>query len=247
MDELERRKFELHSKESDYKSRIQKAGDNIEYIFDNFESPVINYSGGKDSLVLLHLVSQRCGYQNVPVYHFDNGLLKVPGSVDFVKNSVERIGGDLFVRSSEKANSEDMILEEGHGYSGFFGWYNTLSKREGWDIRVLGIRADESNERRDRYDSENPVNYDEYYTSSAPIHHLTTRDIWSYIVSNGLEYHSIYDEQAKLYDTIEHPRNRLVTLYDSEFENLGSKEISMFLYPNKSSKLKDIEKSNRSK
>lgn len=244
MNDLERRKFELHADTDGYQHRLVDAQDWIHRVFDAFDNPCLNYSGGKDSLVLLHLVTQKCGYDDVDIYHFDNGLLRVPGSDEFVEKTVERHGGNLFVRTSASVNSGEMVLEEGHGYNGFWGQYHDLARERDWDVRLLGIRAAESRNRRDRFDSSNesaPVNRHEEYTSAAPIHQLTTRDIWAYIVENELEYHEIYDKQGDLYDDMEHRANRLVTLYDSEFDSLGAREISQFIYPDETNALKEIE------
>lgn len=248
MDDLERRKFELHSEKKEFRERVEKAVRWVREIFERYESPCLNYSGGKDSLVLLHLIAEQ-GFEP-DIYHFDNGLLEVPGSTDFVEGSVQRIasGSELFKRTSDAANSEEMVLEEGHGYSGFWGWYSTLQKEQDWNIRLLGIRAEESGRREARFNSsENnaPINQDEQYVSAAPIHHLTTRDIWSYIVSNDLEYHDIYDERGELYGSMEDPGNRLALLYDSEFDSLGARTISQFVFPGATNDLKNIEQGKR--
>lgn len=247
MNDLERRKFELHAGTEDYQERVERAVGWIHDVFDRFENPCLNYSGGKDSLVLLHLTAAKAGYDDVEIYHFDNGLLRVPGSDDFVRESVGRIGGDLFVRTSEAANSEDMVTEEGHGYNGFWGQYWRLAHERDWDARILGIRGNESRNRRDRFDSSGnrpPINWHEDHTAAAPIHHLTTRDVWAYIVENALEYHEIYDKQGALYGDMDARGNRLVTLYDAEFDSLGAREISQFIYPSETNELKDIEQRN---
>ena len=244
MNDLERRKFHLHAETEDYRERIERAAGWLHDVFDRFENPCLNYSGGKDSLVLLHLVTQKCGYDGVDIYHFDNGLLRVPGSDDFVRESVGRYGGNLFVRTSDAANSEEMVLEEGHGYNGFWGHYARLAHERGWDVRLLGIRAAESRGRRDRFDSSGdwpPINRHEDHTAAAPIHHLTTRDVWAYIVDDDLDYHEIYDKQGALYGDMEARGNRLVTLYDAEFDSLGTREISQFVYPSETNELKNIE------
>jgi 3'-phosphoadenosine 5'-phosphosulfate sulfotransferase (PAPS reductase)/FAD synthetase len=240
MDSLKERELRLHSDTDDYLRRVTKAEEWVEYVFSRFENPCLNYSGGKDSLVLLHLVAERCGYDDVDIYHFDNGLLNIPGTEDYVRDSVERVGGNLYRRTSEKAQSEDMVLEEGHGYAGFWGWYAQLQEEHEWDVRLLGIRAEESRRRRDRY-GEPPVSSSEEYTSAAPVHQLRTEDVWAYIVENELEYHDVYDRQARLFDSIDHRDNRLVTLYDSEFDSLGAREVSQFIYPSETNELKAIE------
>lgn len=242
MNDLEARKFRLHAETDDYQRRVEQAKRWVCSVFERFDAPCLNYSGGKDSFVLLHLVASECGYSDVDIYHFDNGLLRVPGSDDFVRASVNRLGGNLFVRSSESANDERMVVEEGHGYNGFWGQYKQLVDDREWDVRLLGIRAGESPQRRDRFDGDGlPVSYDEEWTAAAPIHEFSARDVWGYIVSNDLEYHEIYDEQGDLYGGMEHPSNRLVTLYDSEFDSLGSREVSQFLYPERTNELKQIE------
>lgn len=244
MTPLEYKKFERHADREPYQRRLDKAVSWVHDIFDRFENPVVNYSGGKDSLVLLHLVTLHCGYDDAAVFHFDNGLLNVPGVSEFVRESVDRHGGRLFYRTSEAANSEEMLLEEGHGYRGFWGHHRQLWDGRDWDCRLLGIRAEESRKRRDRFDSDGsraPVNYGEQFTAAAPIHHLTTRDVWGYIVDNDLEYHSIYDDQGELYGGIDARDNRLVTIYDSEFDSRGSLEVSQWVYPDATNELKNIE------
>ncbi len=244
MNDLERRKFRLHADTEDYQERIEQAIDWIHYVFRVFENPCLNYSGGKDSLVLLHLTAAKCGYEDVDIYHFDNGLLRVPGSDEFVRKSVNRIGGNLFVRTSESANSDEMVIEEGHGYNGFWGHYFQLAHERDWGVRLLGIRGDESRNRRDRFDSSEssaPINWHEDHTAAAPIHHLSTRDVWAYIVEHDLDYHEIYDKQGDLYGDMEARGNRLVTLYDAEFDSLGAREISQFIYPEETNELKQIE------
>lgn len=241
MDKLEKRKFQLHAETGDFQDRIRQARDWIHRIFDRFQQPNLNYSGGKDSLVMLHLVTD-CGYRP-DVYHFDNGVLRVPGNVDFVRNSVDRIAPEcrLVVRSSAAANSEKMVTEEGHGYNGFWGWYRQLQEDYGWDVRLVGIRAAESNERRDRVEPDGLPVVQEEYVAAFPIHRLTTRDIWAYIVDHDLSYHSIYDKQGDLYGSMEARGNRLVTLYDAEFDSLGAREVSQFVYPGRTNELKAIE------
>lgn len=243
MKAIERRKFQRRADRDEFQRRVDRAAKWVRKASDRFDRPCIHLSGGKDSLVLLHLVTQRCGYDDAPVYHFDNGVLAVPGSTSFVQARVDELGGRLFERSSEAANDERMVLEEGHGYAGYWGCYKNLVEERGWDCRLLGIRAAESPQRRDRYGTEGfPVDGSGIFTSVAPIHRFSTRDVWAYIVDRDLEYHELYDEQGALFDGIDHPRNRLVTLYDREFDSLGSLELSQWLYPGTTNTLKEIDR-----
>jgi len=241
MQKLERRRFRLHARASDYRQRLNQAREHLRQAADRFE-PSLHVSGGKDSLVLWHLVARDLGL-DWPVYHFDNGLLNVPGVTEFVRERAAAWDAEVYVRTSKAANDERMVLEKGHGYNGYWGHYYQLVEQHGWDARVLGIRAAESAQRRDRFTGAPPTDSDGQDVAVAPIHHLTTADIWAYIVDNDLPYHDIYDEQGELYDGIDAPENRLVTLYDSEFDSLGAREISQFVYPGATNRLKEIEQS----
>lgn len=239
MDDLERRRFRLHANQPDYQQRIATAREHLEAVDDRYESPCLHVSGGKDSLVLWHLtVSEGMDW---PVYHFDNGVLNVPGVTEFVREYAQEWNQRLFVRTSEAANDERMVLEEGHGYNGYWGQYWSLVGEHGWNVRVLGIRAAESAQRRDRFTGSPPTDSDGDDLAAAPIHHLTTADVWAYIVDNDLDYHEIYDKQGQLFDGMDARENRLVTLYDSEFDSLGAREISQFVYPGETNGLKSIE------
>jgi len=239
MQKLEQRRFRLHAITSKYRSRLAEARDHLSLIADRFESPCLHVSGGKDSLVLWHLADHE--EYDWPVYHFDNGLLNVPGVTEFVRARASDWGATLYVRTSEAANDERMVLEEGHGYRGYWGQYSSLASSHGLDCRVLGIRAKESAQRRDRFTGVPPTDGTGYERAAAPIHHLTTADVWAYIVDHDLPYHDIYDRQGELFDGIDARENRLVTLYDSEFDSLGAREISQFIYPDATARLKDIE------
>ncbi|WP_336328505.1 phosphoadenosine phosphosulfate reductase family protein [Halovenus sp. HT40] len=239
MQDLEQRRFRLHARADGYQRRIERAGTYIERIDERFDAPSLHVSGGKDSLVLWHLMHESA--IEWPVFHFDNGLLNVPGVTEFVRHLADEWESQLYVRSSEAVNDERMLLEEGHGYNGYWGTYERLARKQHWDCRVLGIRAAESPQRRDRFDGLRIPTDTSHDPAAAPIHHLKTADVWAYIVDHDLDYHEIYDEQGELYDGIDSRENRLVTLYDSEFDSLGSQEISQFIYPGETNELKDIE------
>jgi 3'-phosphoadenosine 5'-phosphosulfate sulfotransferase (PAPS reductase)/FAD synthetase len=243
MNDLEERRFRLHAQQDDYQQRVTEARSHLNTVAGRFEAPCLHVSGGKDSLVLWHLAAN-AGH-DWPVYHFDNGVLNVPGVSEFVRDRASEWNADLYVRTSEAANDERMVVEEGHGYNGYWGQYWSLVGDHGWNVRVLGIRADESSQRRDRFTGTPPTDRDSEDIAAAPIHALTVADIWAYIVEHDLPYHDIYDRQGQLYDGIDAPENRLVTLYDSEFDSLGAREISQFIYPGETNALKDIEQQNR--
>ena len=242
MNDLEERRFQLHAQKDDYQQRIAEARSHLGAVARRFDAPCLHVSGGKDSLVLWQLAAS-AGH-DWPVYHFDNGVLNIPGVTEFVRERGRDWNADVYVRTSEAANDERMVVEEGHGYAGYWGQYWSLVEEHGWDVRVLGIRAGESSQRRDRFTGMPPTDRDGDDVAAAPIHALTVADIWAYIVEHDLPYHDIYDRQGQLYDGIDALENRVVTLYDSEFDSLGAREISQFIYPGETNELKNIEQRN---
>jgi len=237
VDKLEERKFRLHARQKGYQDRISDAQEYVRKAFDRFDNPVLEFSGGKDSLVMLHLVAERCGYKDVDVFHFEQAYLSVPGTSEFVEETVEQYGGRLFKRAGEAVTDDN---------NNYWDWYYRLKGKRDWDVRLLGIRAGESSKRRDRADFSSGIPMakqvsDEPDTAVFPVFELSTTDVWAYIVENDVEYHEIYDKQGELYGDMENRANRLTTFHDADRKNFGNREISQHLYPGKANKLKDIE------
>jgi 3'-phosphoadenosine 5'-phosphosulfate sulfotransferase (PAPS reductase)/FAD synthetase len=246
MNRLEIKKFELHAETDEYQRRVAEAVDNVEKVFDRHENPYVAISGGKDSTVLYHLITEQCNQKDIDVFHFDWGLRDIPGVEKNVRYLVRNYGGNLIYRTSERVNDEQEFIEDNHhGIEGIHGWVDTLTEEREWSCVMLGIRAQESPDRRNRFTGRPPRD-EGHQIQYAPIHHLKTIDVWSYIVENDLPYHDMYDEKAELYGSIDHWSNRLVTLYDHEFSSHGSESMSQFLFPDKTGELKQIEKSHTS-
>jgi 3'-phosphoadenosine 5'-phosphosulfate sulfotransferase (PAPS reductase)/FAD synthetase len=242
MNELERKKFELHTNESGYNQRVERAKRNIETAFERFETPYVSVSGGKDSTVLHHLVTEACGYDNIDVFHFDQGLLAVPGAKEQVEILLEEYGGVNCVRTTEAMYDESISNEERHSHlhSGRHGWIRRLTEERGWNAALLGIRAEESADRRDRYSGTPPTHVMGDQLTVAPIHRLTTEDVWAYIVENGLPYHDQYDRKGELLDGIDSRQNRLSSFHSPGLDRFGERTISSFLYPEESNKRKEL-------
>ena len=69
-----RRTYEMHSKHKSYRDNIKLAEDNISEILTSKYNPIIEYSGGKDSLVLLHMIMQQDN--TIPIFNFHPGYGK---------------------------------------------------------------------------------------------------------------------------------------------------------------------------
>lgn len=243
MTPLEQRRFELHAQTDEYQQRIKQAESRVEASVERFGTPYVAVSGGKDSTVLYHVAVDACNLDNIDVFHFDWGLRNIPGINDHVRALVDAYGGTLIQRTSEGVTDEATFARDEHkGMAGIMGWVAKLGGERGWDVGLLGIRAEESAARRDEYTGEPPARVDMGPVPvTAPIHGLTTADVWAYIVDHNLPYPDHYDERGELFDGIDADENRLVTMYDHEFDDKGSEALSQFQYPDATAELKRIE------
>ena len=110
-----REMFELWAETEDYKKHIEEAKNNIKQILLT-EWPTVLYSGGKDSLVMLHMVMQQ--NNKIPVYYSDSGYdyesqqIKMPKSMtdDIVKIGREA-GANILYSCGHKTPNSKRFLE----------------------------------------------------------------------------------------------------------------------------------------
>lgn len=244
MTPLEQRRFELHAQTDDYQRRVEQACDWISTAFSRYDRPYVSVSGGKDSTVLHHLVTQACGYRNADIFHFDQGHLALPGARDQVEILIEEYGGTNCIRTTEAMYDETMSNEERHKHlhSGRHGWIHRLSEQRGWEVALLGIRAEEAPSRRDRWSGDPPTHVMHGQLTMAPLYNLTAGDIWAYLVENEIEYHDQYDEQGDLLGRIDHQNNRLSSFHSPGLDRFGERTVSQFLYPEESNELERMER-----
>ena len=186
-----------HSKHKDYLEHVKEAKRNIEYVLDNYQ-PVLLYSGGKDSLVLLHMIMQY--KRDVPIYYNDSGYdyesqqQKMPR--DFTKEILE-IGYEAGAKSIHVGGGSTPSSRK------FFAQLYQYMKEKGCNLELLGIRGGESTGRKNRVEGA-LVRKEGVRWLAFPIRYFTTDDIWSYLVSNNIRYLSYYDYYAKLdtYDKV---------------------------------------------
>ncbi|WP_447641571.1 MULTISPECIES: sulfate adenylyltransferase subunit CysD [Chitinophagaceae] len=183
-----------------------------------FERPALLFSGGKDSIVLVHLALKafRPGKFPFPLVHIDTGH-NFPEALAFRDNLVEKIGEKLIVR-----NVGDTIREKGLAEpKGKFASRNALQtytlldtiQEFEFDACIGGARRDEEKARakerifsvRDDFGQWNPkMQRPELWNiyngkihkgenvRVFPISNWTELDIWNYIKRENIELPSIY-------------------------------------------------------
>lgn len=183
-----------------------------------FEKPVLLFSGGKDSIVMVHLARKAFypGRLPFPLMHVDTGH-NFAETIHFRDDLVERIGATLVVSSVEKA-IQDGRVEEETGPNASRNALQTVAlldslEEGGFDAALGGARRDEEKARakerffshRDEFGQWDPKNqraelwnvfngrkqHGEHFRIF-PLSNWTEMDIWQYIKAENIELPSLY-------------------------------------------------------
>jgi len=183
-----------------------------------FENPVLMFSGGKDSLLMVYLAKRAFHPAKIPfpILHVDTGH-NFPETIRFRDELMEKLGADLIVRSVAKTIEEGRAKEEeGPNASRNKQQIVTLLdtiEEFGFDAALGGARRDEEKARakerffshRDRFGQWDPKNqrpelWNLYNGRSSqgehfrifPLSNWTELDVWQYIQQQDLEIPSLY-------------------------------------------------------
>ncbi|HTX30280.1 MAG TPA: sulfate adenylyltransferase subunit CysD [Solirubrobacteraceae bacterium] len=183
-----------------------------------FERPVLLFSGGKDSLVLLRLAEKafRPGRFPFPVMHVDTGH-NFPEVIDFRDQVIERLGERLIVASVQDSIDQGRVVEETgprasrnrlqtvtlldaiaeHGFDAAFGGARRDEERARAKERMFSFRDDfgqwdPKSQRPELWSLYNARIHKGEHVRVFPISNWTELDVWQYIETEGLEIPSIY-------------------------------------------------------
>lgn len=219
MNPTDKEMYMIYSETEEYQEAITQLHDNISEAFSKYNNPYVAYSGGKDSLVMTHAVLQQ--YPNTLVFHWDYGPYYMPRELEIeVLKMAKSIGAkNIKVDSTGmyKIKKREAISVLGRM---LYGRVMPELKAEGYDLAFVGLRAQEGRKRARRV--ADLFENDSVLPNCYPIRHMKARDIWSYIISNGLPYCSHYDLYASIlgYENV-----RFCTFFDKEFDKYGNSNI----------------------
>ena len=211
-----------------------------------FEKPALLFSGGKDSITLVHLALKafRPGKFPFPLVHIDTGH-NFPEALNFRDSLVDQIGEKLIVRKVEDTIKEKNLTE----LKGKFNSRNALQTYTlldiidefKFDVLIGGARRDEEKARakerifsvRDEFGQWNPkLQRPELWSTyngkihkgenvrAFPISNWTELDIWNYIRTEKIDLPSIYFAHER--EVIEYD-GQLVAV--SEYMQLESTDV----------------------
>jgi len=183
-----------------------------------FERPVLLFSGGKDSIVLVHL-SRKAFYPAripFPLLHIDTGH-NFPETLEFRDRLAESVNARLLVGSVQESIDTGRAVEE-KGINASRNVLQTVTlldaiERNKFDAAIGGARRDEEKARakerffshRDEFGQWDPKNQrpELWYMFNGkkrmgehfrvfPISNWTEMDVWQYILAENMDLPSIY-------------------------------------------------------
>jgi sulfate adenylyltransferase subunit 2 len=183
-----------------------------------FERPVLLFSGGKDSIVLLRLAEKafRPGRFPFPIMHVDTGH-NFPEVIEFRDRLIEKLGERLIVASVQESIDQGRVREETgprasrnrlqtttlldaiaeHGFDAAFGGARRDEERARAKERVFSFRDDfgqwdPKRQRPELWALYNGRIRKGEHVRVFPISNWTELDVWQYIAHEGLQVPSIY-------------------------------------------------------
>jgi len=180
------------------------------------ERPVLLFSGGKDSVVLLHLAAKAFwpGPVPFPLLHVDTGH-NFPEVLAYRDAVVEKLGLRLIVASVQDYIDDGRLLERPdgtrnplqtqplldaiakHRFDAVFGGGRRDEEKARAKERVVSLRDefgqwDPRNQRPELWDLYNPRHRPGEHVRVFPISNWTELDVWHYIAAEGIELPDLY-------------------------------------------------------
>src|SRR5947209_1458540 len=210
-----------------------------------FERPVLLFSGGKDSIVLLRLAEKafRPGPFPFPLMHVDTGH-NFPEVIEFRDRRVAALGERLIVASVQDSIDAGRVVEETgprasrnrlqtttlldaiaeHGFDAAFGGARRDEERARAKERIFSFRDDfgqwdPKSQRPELWNLYNGRIRPGEHVRVFPLSNWTELDVWEYIAQEGLEVPSIYfahDRQVFRRDGMLYAFSDYVQLIDGE-------------------------------
>jgi len=182
----------------------------------SFERPVLLFSGGKDSVVLLHLASKAFwpGRIPFPVMHVDTGH-NFPEVLTYRDEAVARYGVRLVVASVPEAIAAGRVREipgqsrnrlqtvplldgiAAHRFDAVLGGARRDEEKARAKERIFSVRDehgqwDPRNQRPELWDLYNGRHRPGEHVRVFPLSNWTELDVWHYIVAEDIALPSIY-------------------------------------------------------
>ncbi|MEO9238412.1 MAG: sulfate adenylyltransferase subunit CysD [Jatrophihabitantaceae bacterium] len=188
----------------------------IREVFGQFERPVLLFSGGKDSIVMMHLAMKAFWPARLPfpLMHVDTGH-NFTEVIDYRDRRVAQTGARLVIASVQEAIDSGRVIETAGGirnplqtvplldaiaanrFDAVLGGARRDEEKARAKERVFSVRDDfgqwdPRNQRPELWDLYNGRHRGGEHVRVFPLSNWTELDIWAYIEREGIEVPSIY-------------------------------------------------------
>lgn len=182
------------------------------------ERPVLLFSGGKDSAVVLHVAVKAFWPARLPfpVMHVDTGH-NFPEVIEFRDRLIEQLGATLIVASVQESIDAGRVVEETgprasrnllqtetllhaietHSFDMVFGGARRDEEKARAKERIFSFRDefgqwDPKNQRPEIWNLYNALHGPAQHIRAFPISNWTEMDVWQYIEEQRIELPSVY-------------------------------------------------------
>ena len=183
-----------------------------------FERPVLLFSGGKDSIVMLRLAEKAFWPAKIPfpLMHVDTGH-NFDEVIEYRDRRVAELGAQLIVASVQESIDQGRVVEEtgprasrnrlqtvtlldaieSHGFDAVFGGGRRDEEKARAKERVFSFRDDfgqwdPKNQRPELWSLYNGKHHKGEHIRVFPLSNWTELDIWQYVADDHIELPSIY-------------------------------------------------------
>lgn len=211
---------------------LDAAQKRVAFLFDNYDNISLSFSGGKDSTALFHLINAEAIKRNRKfILYFQDQEAEYKGTIDFVEWAMSQpnvipLWYQVPIFMTNAASHQQLFLwawgeneewvREKHPlaihkienkYPKRFYKFNlwvgqNLRKLQGKSVSIIGLRAEESPDRRFVMFGEDSelfwLRRKKEPNKAYPIIDWSYKDVWKYLIENNLPYNKIYDKMYML-------------------------------------------------
>lgn len=212
----------------------------ISLLFDAYANVSLSFSGGKDSTALFHLVNEEAMRRGRKfILYFQDQEAEYQGTIDLVEWAMAQPNvipmwyqvpifmtnaasqqqlflwawgeGEEWVRDKHPTAIHRIETKYPKRFHKFNLWVGqNLNKLEGPSVSIIGLRAEESPDRRFVLFGENSdlfwLRRKHTPHKAYPIIDWSYTDVWKYLIEHGLKYNRIYDKMYMLGGNLKHFR-----------------------------------------
>lgn len=204
----------------------------ISYLFDHYDNVSLSFSGGKDSTALFHLVNEEAKKRDRKfILYFQDQEAEYQGTIDMVEWAMSQPNviplwyqvpifmtnaasqqqlflwawgeGEEWVREKNKLAIHSIDVKYPKRFHKFNLWVGqNLNKLKGKSVSIIGLRAEESPDRRFVMFGENNelfwLRRKHKPHKAYPLIDWKYTDVWKYIIEHGFKYNKVYDKMYML-------------------------------------------------